>query len=158
MADIGPGDDQGIQALLADFSEGFVVAGDVVPGRGAPRQGVQAEGMDEKLGDGIALPDQAEELALGRRQRRVRHHVAQPDVQFANVLVQGARRIEDVLPFLAQALESRKIVVRDNRHGGDPMTEAQGVRVHSRRAMACSIRWRKSRSSRTWATSVERTV
>ena len=119
------------------------------PGLGAPRQGLQAEGMDVELGDLIALADQAEELALGGGQGRVRHHVEQADMQLADVLMQGPAGVEDVLPLVAQAGEGRQVIVGDDGHGVNPQPL---------RAMACSTRSRKSRSSRTRATSVDERV
>ena len=61
--------------------------------------------MDIELGDLVALPDQAEELALGGLQGGVGHHVQQPDMQLADVLVQGPIRVEDLLALVAQALK-----------------------------------------------------
>ena len=63
--------------------------------------------MHVELGDRIALTDQPEELAFGRRQRLVRHHVQQTDVQLADVLVQRTVRRQHIDALLSQAFESR---------------------------------------------------
>ncbi len=47
----------------------------------------ERERIDIELGDRIARPDEADELALGRGQCRIGHHVQQADVQLADILV-----------------------------------------------------------------------
>jgi hypothetical protein len=116
LGDIGAGDDEGIQAVLADALEGLVITLDVGPGLGLAWQGLETEGVNVELGDLIALADEAEKLAFGRRQGGVRHHVAQADVQLADVLLVGAGRVQDVLALGAQALEGRQVVMGDDRH------------------------------------------
>ena len=116
LGDIGASDDEGIQAVLADTLEGLVISLDVGPGLGLAGQGLETEGVNVELGDLIALADEAEKLALGRRQGGVRHHVAQADVQFANVLLVGAGWVQDVLSLGTQALEGRQVVMGDDRH------------------------------------------
>ena len=116
LGDIGAGDDEGIQAVLADALEGLVITLDIGPGLGPAWQGLETEGVHVKLGDLIALADEAEKLAFGRRQGGVRHHVAQANVQFADVLLVGAGRVQDILALGAQALEGRQIVMGDDGH------------------------------------------
>jgi hypothetical protein len=74
------------------------------------------EGVHVELGDGIALADQAEELALGGPQGCIGHHVEQTDVQLADVLVLGALGREHGDPFVAQTLEGGQGIVGDDRH------------------------------------------
>ena len=115
---VGARDDQRVQALFADLLERLVVTRDVLTRRGATRQLRQGEGVDVKLRDRVALADQAEELSLGRPQRLVRHHVAQTDVQFADVLVHGPVGRQHLQALFAQAREGRQVIMGNYRHGG----------------------------------------
>ncbi len=124
--------------------------------------------MHVELSDLVALADKPEELPLGRRQRRVRHHVEQADMQFADVLMERRSGVENLLPLLAQTGESGQVVMGDDGHGASSsyyawgageaeaaLLAAQGAPVW---AIADSIKARKSCSSRTWATSSDETV
>ena len=72
--------------------------------------------MDVELRDRVGLADQTEELAFGRLQRGVRHHVQEADMEFADLLVRSAvgRQHRDAV--LAQALEGGQGIVRYQRH------------------------------------------
>ncbi len=63
--------------------------------------------MHVKLRDGIALTNQPKELTLSCRQRGIRHHVEQPNVQLANILMQRSIQRRDRFAIAAQAFEGR---------------------------------------------------
>ena len=104
---VGAGNDQRIQSLLANLLEAVVVAIDVRARLGIARQGVERKRVHEKLRDRVAFADQPEELLLGRAERRVGHHVEQPDMQLANILVRGEPGIQYAHALAAQAFETR---------------------------------------------------
>ncbi len=108
LGHICPGDDQGVQAVLLDLLKALVEFRDVLGGLGAAFELLEGERMHVELGDLVALPHEAKELALGGRQGGVRHHVEQSDVEFANVLVDGELPGNHRLPFLDQAAERRQ--------------------------------------------------
>ena len=92
---------------------------------GPAGQFLQRERVHIELGDLIAAAHQSEELALGRGQCRIRHHVQNTDVQLADGLVQRPARLEDGLALLSQALDVRALAADDDarprgeyRHAG----------------------------------------
>jgi hypothetical protein len=105
--------------------------------------------MHVELRDLVALADQPEELSFGGRERRVRHHVQQSDVELADVLVQGRLAREDGLAFRAQGREGGQLGIGDERHAQAPA----GVRSSTAPRSA-----RKSASLATPASSVVVTV
>ena len=90
----------------------------MLPRPGRARQGVEGEGVDIELGDLVALSDQPEELALGRLQGGVGHHVQQPDVELADVLVERPVGVQDIVSVGLETGKGRQVVVGDNGHGG----------------------------------------
>ena len=114
---IGSGDDERVQPLLLEGFEVPVVGGHV---RASPRTAFlasHAEGVNIYLGDAVAAADEAQELALGRLQGRIRHHVQQPDVQLADVLAGRPFRAEDIEPLRLQACECGETGMGDQGHG-----------------------------------------
>ena len=73
--------------------------------------------MHVKLRNRIGRTHQPIELALGRFQRGVRHHVQQADVQFADFLLgRTLGRVHDQAA-LTQSIKGRERVMRDQWHG-----------------------------------------
>ncbi len=120
MAHVGTGDDERVQPFRPDAIEIPVITVDVRLGRGGPLQLPEGEGIDIELGDLIALVDEAQELPLRGGQDRIRHHVQEPDVQLADILLQRLVRFQDRLALSAQMLERREIGIGDDRHVRPP--------------------------------------
>jgi hypothetical protein len=114
---VGAGDDQRVQPAGLDLLEALVKALDVRTALGSARQLFQRERVHVELGDLVALADQPEELPLGGRQRGVRHHVEQADVQLADILMHGLVARQDGLALLFQAGEGGQIGIGDQGHG-----------------------------------------
>ena len=90
LGDIGPGDNEGVQTRVAQVVEVGVIRVNIRLRLGAARQAGDGEGMHVKLHDLVATPHQAHILLFRHHQRRVGHHIEQPDVEFADVLSAGA--------------------------------------------------------------------
>ena len=149
---IRAGDDESVQAGGAHVVERFVVAIEILARLRAARARIDGERMHVDLRDPVAGSDEAHELPLGRLERRVRHHVEQPDVQLPDVLMPRALERQYLLPGRAQPLEAREIGVGDEWH-----REAQATALAST-SMARAVRSMKSRSSRTVSASAAVTV
>ena len=72
---------------------------------GAAFQLFERERVHVELRDLVALAHEAEELAFGGGEGRIRHHVEQADVQFADVLAQRHVGRHHGSAFLLQARE-----------------------------------------------------
>jgi len=59
-----------------------------------------------KLSNGVALPHQSKELALGGFNRRIGHHIKQANVQGANILMGRFAGAQNYLTFLFKAFKS----------------------------------------------------
>ncbi len=105
MRHIGAGNNQCIQALLLDFCEILIVVGNMLRRFFTTWQGVKSKGVDMELGNQVAACDKAVELALCCRQCGVRHHVQQPDMQFADILIPGAFTGEDFKSLVFEAFK-----------------------------------------------------
>ena len=67
--------------------------------------------MHVDLRDLVRVPDQLHELLLSHLQGRIRHHIQQADVQFADVLLQGRAQAQNFLAGFAQAFKGRQMGV-----------------------------------------------
>ena len=110
---VGAGDDQGVQPFFLDAFEGRVVLVDISLRVGAALQARHGKDMHIKLGDLVAVANQAHELAFSDLQRGIRHHIQQANVQLTNILRRRSRKRQHFLAPLAQALETGQISVGD---------------------------------------------
>src|SRR5512139_1843063 len=106
---IGAGDDERIESLLLHLLEAFVILVHMLLSLGAALQLLEGEGMHVELRDLVALAYEAEELPLGRLQRRIGHHVEQSDMEFANILTSVVITRKHALPCLHHAGKGGKI-------------------------------------------------
>ena len=92
--------------------------------------------------------DQAEELALGRRERGIRHHIEQPDMQLADLLMDRVVRRQHGFALALQAFKCRQIRVGDKRHNKNSHVIASAVGVSpGAQAPVRSARGNRLRSS-----------
>ncbi len=109
-------DDERIETGIAQRVEVAVIALDIAARLLAALQGLQGKRVHEELGDPVTAADEADELALRRPQRRIRHHVQKTDVQLADVLVHGTVQRQDFVSLFAQLAECRQPGVSDEWH------------------------------------------
>ncbi len=116
LGHVGAGDDQCVEAFLLQVLEVLVVLLDVIASLRPALELRQGERMDIELRDLVALADQAEELALGGRECRVGHHVQEPDVQRADLLLLREVAGQYGLALAPQAGKGGQVGVGDEWH------------------------------------------
>ena len=121
---VGAGDDQRVEPLLFELRERSVMCRDVVGGRALADLPLRPEQVDMELSDSIGSAEQAQELAFGRLQGRIGHHIEHADVQLANILVHGAVQRQDLVPARPQPGKGRQIGVFYQRHRSPYITFA----------------------------------
>ncbi len=141
VCDVCARDDQRIEARIAQGLEVAVVPVDVTDRLLATFEGRKGKRINEELGNAVAAADQADELALGRPQRRIRHHVQEADVQFADVLVYRAIERQHFVTLVAKVTEGRQPGMSDERHATEcnalsgnsvnSLGRGAGVRAHT---------------------------
>ncbi len=116
VSHIGPADNQAIQPVVAYFRKRLVIPVDVSLGRFAAREPFDGEGMHVKLHDRVGGADQPIKLPFGGFQGRIRHHVQQPDVHLADILMPRALHSQDFLTLFAQAPKGWEIRMGNQGH------------------------------------------
>ena len=116
LGDVGAGHDEGVEPVALELVERLVEPlHPFASGSPALHPG-HREGVHEELGDPVGGADEAQELAFGRGEGRVRHQVEETDVELADVLSHRPPRIEDLVSLAPEPVEGRKVGMGDEGH------------------------------------------